>query len=320
MHHLAVTPDTVPARHQASSAALEETDAKSAVRSIAHVAKFSSKQPLNHWGMRPEYPKTEALSLKSSPRAKLRTSEQACELLTVGSEPPRRKDLTVLKREIRALTQARILAEAFGAKEWAQYFGEVGEEPCLPPDIAEILDSACPFWPAKSVRDTHLLVLIPSTVDGKAFTLDLLEALIQNPRGRGHCTRYFLYNDEVQRSSGDVYSSSAYWVLTTRGVLPGSRSKLYTDQQALVTACARETGLSYELPGALEAATVIFSYYVCGGERLYSDALWTYTRCQELLDDQSPVIVGGFKPEGIDVDYYLNVYFHDYGVATCRRF
>jgi hypothetical protein len=106
----------------------------------------------------------------------------------------------------------------------------------------------------------------------------------------------------------------------TRDVLSGSRNATYAEQQALVTACASETGFPYELPSVLEAATVILSRHVCGGERLYSDAPWTYTRCQELVDDQSPVIVGGFTSEGIDVDYYLNVYFHDYGVAICRKF
>nr|MCU0318401.1 hypothetical protein [Amoebophilaceae bacterium] len=87
-------------------------------------------------------------------------------------------------------------ASVFGVQEWRRYLGEVGEAPCLPSAIDEILHSACPFWPGKLVKDTHLLILIPSTVDGKAFTLDLLGELIQNPRGDGHRTQYFLYDDE----------------------------------------------------------------------------------------------------------------------------
>ena len=79
---------------------------------------------------------------------------------------------------------------AFGKADWEKYFGEVGIEPPLPPNIHDILESSCPFWPAKKVKETHLLVLIPQTVNGKALTLDYLEQLIQKPLGGGHATKY----------------------------------------------------------------------------------------------------------------------------------
>src|SRR3981189_1843179 len=53
---------------------------------------------------------------------------------------------------------------AFGKAMWAKYFGDSGIEPPLPSTIPEILNSRCPFWPDKKVRQTHLLVLIPETV------------------------------------------------------------------------------------------------------------------------------------------------------------
>ena len=219
-------------------------------------------------------------------------------------------------------------APVFGAWAWARYFGEVGVAPPLPSDIGEILDRPCPFWPGKAVKDTHLLVLIPATVDGKAFTLDLLGELVQNPRGGGHSTQYFLYDDEVQQSLGDVYSSSSYWVLLTRDVLPGSRSKPYTAQQALVAAqTAHIKCAPYAIPNVLEAATVMLSHYVCSGDRLYAegdDALpSTSTRCTGLLEDAaeypSPVTVGRFCSRGL-------VFFsgfdddEEFGVSCLRRF
>jgi hypothetical protein len=77
----------------------------------------------------------------------------------------------------------------FGAKEWAQYFGEVGEELFLPSEIDEILGGLCPFWPEKAVKDTHLLVLMPAAVNDKPFSLNLLSELIKNPKGGGYATR-----------------------------------------------------------------------------------------------------------------------------------
>ena len=218
----------------------------------------------------------------------------------------------------------------FGVQAWRRYFGEVGVEPPLPPDIDEILHSACPFWPDRAVKDTHLLVLIPSTVDGKAFTLDLLGELVKNPRGGGYSTQYFLYDDEVQRLSGDVYSSSSYWVLLTRDVLPGSRNKPYVDQQALIaTQTSHIDHAPYEIPHVLEAATAIVSHYVRSGNRLYegtSDALpsiATSTRCAEFLEDTarhpSPVTLGRFCSRGL---VFLSGFDDDaeFGVSCLRQF
>ncbi len=216
----------------------------------------------------------------------------------------------------------------FGSQAWRRYFGEVGIAPSLPSDIDEILRSPCPFWPGKVVKDTHLLVLIPSTVDGKAFTLDLLEELIQSPRLDGHSTRYFLYDDEVQRSLGDAYPSSSYWILLTRDVLPGSRGKSYTVQQALVAQQSSHMPNSpYEIPHVLEVATAILSHYVRSGIRLYErigDALPSIsTRCADLLRDaagnQSSVTVGRFCSRGL---VFLNGFDDDveFGISCLRKF
>jgi hypothetical protein len=223
----------------------------------------------------------------------------------------------------------------FGAQEWSQYFGEVGEEPSLPADIDEILASPCPFWSGRVVKETHLLVLIPSTVDGKAFTLDLLEKLIQNPRGDGHRTQYFLYDDEVQRSSRDSYPSSSYWILLTHDVLPGSRGEPYEVQQALVAAQASRVRYApYEVPNVLEAATAILSHYVRSGHRLYErkyvgaeigdEMISTSTRCTALLEDvaecQSPIAVGRFGSRGLVFLCGFDDDAEEFGISCLRKF
>ncbi|MEM7382882.1 MAG: hypothetical protein AAF400_00975, partial [Bacteroidota bacterium] len=110
-----------------------------------------------------------------------------------------------------------------GKTVWERYFGDVGAEPALPSDIVEILDSACPFWPGKQVKDKHLLVLIPERVNGKALTLDYLGELIRSPQGGGHKTQYVgnWYDKFVSPKIGDQGTGSSYWVLMTRDVLPG---------------------------------------------------------------------------------------------------
>jgi hypothetical protein len=208
----------------------------------------------------------------------------------------------------------------FGAQAWRRYFGEVGTEPPLPSDINQILSGPCPFWSGKSVQDTHLLVLIPSTVNGSAFTLNLLEELIKYPQGEGYPTAYCFYGHDVRAALGAQSPESAYWVLMTREVLPGSRGKDYASQKALIAAHASETGLAHELPGALEATTVILSHYVRTREYLYADSPWTWTRCRELVDTIYPVVSGGFSAGGLIVSDHEPHGDFDYGVASLRKF
>lgn len=218
--------------------------------------------------------------------------------------------------------QAFVLSGAFGVREWGQYFGEVNEAPRLPVDIDAILRSPCPFWPDRKVEDTHLLVLIPSEVNGEPFTLNLLGRLIKMPKGRGYKTQYDLYDMDTQRILGDCAPDRSYWVLMTREVLPDSRGKTYKDQQSLIAEYACEVGMPYVMPYVLEAATVILAHYVRSNERLYPDNPWTYTRCQELVGQCNyPVVVGGFSFTGLrvydDDGYIFSAGIH--GVAGLRR-
>jgi hypothetical protein len=225
--------------------------------------------------------------------------------------------------ETAQLASLRIPEEAFGSKAWSQYFGEVGGEPSLPADINTTLNSACPFWPGKQVKDTHLLVLIPAKVNGRPFSLNLLGELIKYPKGGGHATAYRGYDSDVQEQLGTQSPARPYWVLMTRDVLEGSRNETYASQQALVAGHAERTKLPYELPGALEAATAILSHYVRSGERLYTDAPWTYTRCRELVawnGSNYPAAVGGFSSGGLSVSGNHDFGNSDFGVAGLRKF
>jgi hypothetical protein len=216
----------------------------------------------------------------------------------------------------------RLLAlKTLGEVEWRRYFGEVGPVPDLPSDMATILDSTCPFWPGKKVRDTHLLVLIPAKVNGQSFSLNLLCGLIRHPRNGGHETQYWYYGSDVQVYLGASSPAASYWLLMTRDVLPESRSRSYRDQEKMVADHASRTRLPYEVPSVLEAATAILMHHVRDGERLYSSNSRTYTRCQELIYGAYPAVVGGFEPSGLRVGSILyDSSSLGSGVAGCRKF
>lgn len=213
-----------------------------------------------------------------------------------------------------ASAKSALPAIAFGAAEWTKYFGDVGVEPPLPPDIDKILDSSCPFWPRKKVRETHVLVLVPQTVNGKPLNLKLLGELVQKPL-QGNATKYSNYS-----VFGECTESSAlksHWVLMTKDVIQGSRGKSYSDQQALIIKYSQQTKIFYEVPTILEAAACIFMEYVRTGNRLYSVNPYTYTRCQE-KDDDFQLAIGNFSPDGPSL-YPLRNNSEHTGIGCLRK-
>ena len=187
---------------------------------------------------------------------------------------------------------------AFGAAEWKKYFGDVGVVPPLPSNIEAILDAPCPFWPGKKVRETHLLVYKPETVNGKPLSLDSLGELVKKPL-QGNATKYDSFYTGEYRSN--TPSDKAYWFLMTRDVIPESRNKSYADQQKLVATCSQKAKIAYKAPNVLDASLAIFSEKVRHGIHLYGQDPLTYTRCQEKYNADYQLVVGGFAPGGLDV-------------------
>ena len=206
--------------------------------------------------------------------------------------------------------------KVFGARAWREYFGEVGAEPPLPDEIWKILTGPCPFWPGKKVSESHLLTLIPTHVNEKPFCLDSLRELIQHPR-QGPATNYRYYSEYIKPEDKTRAPAKAYWVLLTRDVLPDTRNKTFQEQKQKVDSI----GSGYELPGLLEVVTSILIEHVRSGKRLYSDAPYTYTRCQETGSYGYHCIVGGFSASGVDV-YSVSdgTRRENFGVGVRRKF
>ena len=210
-----------------------------------------------------------------------------------------------------------ILSIAFGKADWEKYFGDIGSEPPLPANIEEILNEPCSFWSNKKVKETHLLVLIPNTVNRKPFTMNYLEELIHNPKSE-HSTKYRFYENYANEAVGNK-SYPSHWVLMTRDIIPSSRKKGYLNCCKLVDNHSRKTGFPYELPHLLDATTSILMHYVKTGERLYNDSPYTYTYSKDVDKNQIPLLVGGFESRGLSVND-CNIYvLTSIGVAVCRK-
>lgn len=186
---------------------------------------------------------------------------------------------------------------AFGKAQWETYFGDIGEEPPLPSNIQTILNQPCPIFTGAKISESHILTLIPRTVNGEPLTIRSLGELVKNPR-EGSSTQYRSISNRILEEHGDCPTEHSHWVLMTKTVLPTMKD-YYKDNEDLIADIARHTGNSYVIPKLLEAAISVLMHHVRTGERLLS---WpsTYIHCQEQADGFQTRI-GDFSLAGLDV-------------------
>ena len=208
------------------------------------------------------------------------------------------------------LTKTIFRNKVFGKKDWEKYFGDIGEEPPLPYSIEDILNEPCSFWPDRKVKETHLLVLIPNTVNGKPFTINYLQKLIQEPKS-GFATTYDYYRYAISKPL-EHKSYRSHWALMTNDIIPRSRNA-FRQWNWFIADHSAKTGIPCKLPHELDVATCILTYYVRTGERLYSCT----TTCTKDVDERgSRLSVGYFSNKGLCFDNYE--YYGESGVAEFR--
>lgn len=177
---------------------------------------------------------------------------------------------------------------AFGATEWRKYFGDVGTEPPLPSNINQIRSRCCPFWPSKTIEQTHRLVLVPQTVNGQPLTLNLLGKLVKKPL-EGNSSQF----SEVNWGQyTDPPAPRSHWVLMTREVIPESLNKCYKDQQAVLAGYSQQTNMPYVVPTILDITVATFMEHVRAEPKLHVSSLRTYARCQEKYSADWQLAVG----------------------------
>ncbi|EKX53859.1 hypothetical protein GUITHDRAFT_100825 [Guillardia theta CCMP2712] len=231
----------------------------------------------------------------------------------------------------------------FGKEEWGRYFGLVPDEPALPRRIKALMGASCPIWKGKKVCETHLLVLVPSTLNSRRMCMNLMAEVMQAPKEGNACSiRY--YWDKMKAQRGLEGPEACYWILIAKDILPRSTNKLYQDQQALARALQVELvqpediklvqGASYlqnspyKMPTALEMVITMVLWYASTGERLLKETSeeeggkqsWTNTRCRDELLHGCPIVVGSFRESGMCVyDYHSCGTDVGGGVVVCMK-
>jgi len=205
--------------------------------------------------------------------------------------------------------------DMFGSEEWNSLFGRVAPASPPSPELIDLLQSPCPFFPGKRIDQSHLLVYIPNHVDGKPLTPNSMEEYAKNPKTGQNLSKYDFVGPQIMNRCGGLEGAPC-WVLITRNVIPGSRDKSYKTQQTMVESAAKG---EWEVPSLRDVIVCVFAKHAKSGFRMLSDRpQLTYTRCREKIRGNQ-IVVGGLVSAGLHV-YCGNHGNPENGISALQKF
>ena len=206
-----------------------------------------------------------------------------------------------------------------GVAAWKKIGVDVGEAPPLPKSLTlELLNSECPLHPGEKIKDTHILVLVPKTVNGEPYTALKLDELCAQRKGSGD--QLIDSTTEWKEQAWAIApQAQSEWVLIPKsdpdpermrgkyGEEEGDkhhfRSKDIPAQQEVHNDHYKE----YREVKAVELMTTVLLYDLTHKERLLP---YEYLRCEEPNAFGGRVCVGDFGANGLQVNvaYVVSAY------------
>lgn len=219
--------------------------------------------------------------------------------------------------------EALLGRNCLGAKEWRKGFGVgVGRVPPIPSSITEeLLNSDCPLHRWQKIKDTHVLVLVPKTVNGQAYSALKLDELCATRKGSGDRLIDRRYSSWKSLDWAKAAQAQSEWVLLPKSD-PGQhevrffeehfRSKKIAAQQRVLEDHYSE----YREAKVLEVMTMALLYDLTHKKQLLPDNL----RCEEPNARGGRVCVGLSDAAGLKVREGFDDYdSHWIGRALARK-
>ena len=208
-----------------------------------------------------------------------------------------------------------------GAEAWKSQGIDVGAEPALPATITEeLLNSECPLNPGEKIKDTHLLVLIPKTVNGEPYTALKLDELCATRKGSGWSLIYDGFRSWKEQPWASQQQVQSEWVLIPKSDPDPnkvSEDKLFRFKNIAAQQKVHEEHYpEYREVKTLELMTAVLLCDLTNKEGLVPD----YLRCEEPNASGGRVCVGNFSAFGLWVCGDHDVFQFGYiGRALARK-
>ncbi len=192
-----------------------------------------------------------------------------------------------------------------GAEAWKSQGIDVGEEPPLPSTITEeLFNSECPLHPGEKIKDTHLVVLVPKTVNGEPYTALKLDELCVTREGSGDKLIYGGFDSWKAQPWASQQQVESEWVLIPKS--DPDPKKVPADKHFRSKDIAAQQNVhETHYPEYREVKTVELMTAVLLNDLVNGDpsmlAGWNYLRCVEPNASGGRVCVGDFDAYGLGV-------------------
>jgi MoxR-like ATPase len=203
-----------------------------------------------------------------------------------------------------AFVKAELGKNFLGPDEWKSQEIVVGAVPPIPASITKaLLNEECPLHPGEKIKDTHVLMLVPKTVNGEQYTALKLDELCAKRKGSGDKLIFDDFSSWKSQEWAASPQAASEWVLIPKSdpdqekVPAGKhfRTKNIAAQQKVHFDHYSE----YREVKALEVMTMAVLYDLTHNARLLPT---NYVRCEEANASGGRVCVGGFYANGLKVD------------------
>jgi hypothetical protein len=214
-----------------------------------------------------------------------------------------------------------------GAAQWQQGFGvDVGVVPPIPKSMTEeLLESPCSLRPGELIKDTHILLLVPKTVNGMPYNALRLDALCADRKGSADqlIDEEYPYCKWTSALWAQTPQSESEWVLIPKvnpdpEKVPSEKhfsSKCISQQEQV----RQDHYKDYREAKALEVMTAALLNDLVNGEpRMLDDC--NLLRCLEPNAAGGRVCVGFFSDNGLAISVeYRGDGYEGIGLAIVRK-
>lgn len=224
--------------------------------------------------------------------------------------------------------QRELLGSNFlGAEEWQSLGVDIGAVPPIPVTVTEaLLNSECPLCPGEKIKDTHLLALVPKTVNEEPYSALKLNELCAGRKGSGD---RLIYDEEEwgarwkSRPWASIPQAQSEWVLIPKS--DADPAKAADEQHFRSKSVDRQKIVhdkqypEYREAVILELMTALLLNDLVNGWPRPLDG-WNALRCLEQKTSDTSVCAGSFDTNGLWISYVYGVGGHaGVGRALARK-
>jgi len=201
----------------------------------------------------------------------------------------------------------------FGIEEWTSLYGVTLPDKKLRtvakfPWDKEVLAGVCPFYPKKKIHETHFAFLGMKVIGSAPLTINHLQT-IHPADGQPRFSSYPPDSWFTSHNFAVKITCELRWYLALKEVVPGSTSKWWNDQLAMLPP-------EYEPPtGIMEVTKDLMCYKK---HQVYPNQD-VYARCDSLTTNDNRVDVGDCNPSGVDVSGWNDEPRSYIGIGAFRK-